>query len=234
MMSYFAYFKFFNEANKLNENDYINYDDSLLIFIYKNRDIDLAEIIFPLVENKSLINKLIDIIDICSSDEITLRWINVIFNNGFNQKSEIDISSYDNLLLLYACKYKLINIIECFIRLKNMNYALFHPTINGDLHLVKYLVENGADIHDRNDYALRFACENGHIDIVKYLVEKGADVHVFSESPIRYSIVNGHLEVVKFLVSIGANPHADFNYLIRVAKRKRYNKLIEYLESLPI
>ncbi len=49
--------------------------------------------------------------------------------------------------------------------------------------MVKYLVENGADIHANNDYALECASENDHLSVVKYLVENGEDskIHTTDE-----------------------------------------------------
>ena len=48
----------------------------------------------------------------------------------------------------------------------------------GHLEVVKYLVEQGADIHahdyDGPDASLRMASENGHLDVVDYLISKGA------------------------------------------------------------
>jgi hypothetical protein len=40
---------------------------------------------------------------------------------------------------------------------------------------VKYLIENGADIHADDDYALVFAVSYGHLDVVKYLIEGPED-----------------------------------------------------------
>jgi len=56
MFNNFAYFKYFNETNKVsryirNENNYINYDDLFLDLIYEEEDINLAEVIFPIIEN---------------------------------------------------------------------------------------------------------------------------------------------------------------------------------------
>ena len=33
--------------------------------------------------------------------------------------------------------------------------------------MVKYFVEQGADVHVDKDYALRWAATNGHLDIIK-------------------------------------------------------------------
>jgi Ankyrin repeat. len=46
------------------------------------------------------------------------------------------------------------------------------------LVVVKHLVENGADIHEEDDYALYWASAYGHLEVVKYLVENGGNNHV--------------------------------------------------------
>ena len=51
--------------------------------------------------------------------------------------------------------------------------TLHHGAENGHLEVVKYLVENGADIHANNDHALRWSARFGHLEVVKYLIEKG-------------------------------------------------------------
>jgi len=40
--------------------------------------------------------------------------------------------------------------------------------------LLSIFVSKGADIHAKNEAALRFTAYNGQLDVVKYLVEKGA------------------------------------------------------------
>jgi ankyrin repeat protein len=39
----------------------------------------------------------------------------------------------------------------------------------GKLDIVKLLVEEGANIHYKNDYAIRCARANGYLEVVKYL-----------------------------------------------------------------
>lgn len=36
-------------------------------------------------------------------------------------------------------------------------------------------------IHTNDEQALRFASENGHLHVLKYLVEQGADIHMRNE-----------------------------------------------------
>ena len=43
------------------------------------------------------------------------------------------------------------------------------------LKLVKFLLENGTNIHAKNDYALRWTCVNGHLDVAKFLVKNGTN-----------------------------------------------------------
>ena len=47
----------------------------------------------------------------------------------------------------------------------------------GDINKIKYLVSQGADIKDDNNYAIKWASKNGHLDVVKYLVSIGADIN---------------------------------------------------------
>ena len=47
--------------------------------------------------------------------------------------------------------------------------AVRWASARGHLPVVKYLVEHGANIHVRNDFALRLAIKNGHNDVVEYL-----------------------------------------------------------------
>ena len=58
--------------------------------------------------------------------------------------------------------------------------ALHHASKNGDLDVVKVLVEKGAAVDCRTtkafqETAFHFACKNGHLSVVQYLIENGAD-----------------------------------------------------------
>jgi hypothetical protein len=45
--------------------------------------------------------------------------------------------------------------------------------------VVKYLVEQGANIHSDGDYAARKSAVNGHLKVFKYLVGQGANIHLW-------------------------------------------------------
>ena len=61
--------------------------------------------------------------------------------------------------------------------------------------------------------ALHRAAEEGHVAVVRYLVEQGADVDArafwyLDRTPLHYAARRGHLEVVEFLVGAGADVNA--------------------------
>ena len=60
---------------------------------------------------------------------------------------------------------------------KDPSTGLIEASKIGSLALVKYFLDQGADIHAEEDEALLLASLYGHLDIVKYLVEHGADLH---------------------------------------------------------
>ena len=76
---------------------------------------------------------------------------------------------------------------------------LIKASKNGNLQKIKDLVNQGADIHIRNEEALRWAANNGYLDIVKYLVSQGADIHAKNDEALRYAISNGYQDVVEYL-----------------------------------
>ena len=57
--------------------------------------------------------------------------------------------------------------------------ALHHATRNGDLEIVKQLVNSGADVNaiaDQGHFPLYCAAGHGHAETTQYLVENGADL----------------------------------------------------------
>jgi len=111
----------------------------------------------------------------------------------------------------------------------DVDYALRWSASNGHLNVVKYLLENGANIHAENDTALRYSAGKGHLDIVKYLVEKGANIHAYDDYALRWSAQNGHLDVVKYLVEKGANIHAQNDLVLKWSALRGHLDIVKYL-----
>ena len=98
---------------------------------------------------------------------------------------------------------------------------------SGDLEVVMYLVSQGADVQNRDNWAVREASKNGHLEVVKYLVSQGADVQAKDNWAVRVASQNGHLEVVMYLVSQGA----DNNWAVQQASANGHLEVVKYLVS---
>ena len=99
----------------------------------------------------------------------------------------------------------------------------------GNLDIVKYLVNHGADVHERNDLTLAWASSSGNLNIVKYLLDHGVDIHANDDMAISWASSQGHLNVVKYLVSRGANIHTPGT--LYHAHLKNQSEVVDYLIS---
>ena len=93
----------------------------------------------------------------------------------------------------------------------------------------KYLIQNGANIHVRNDYALRWSAGKGYLDVIKFLIENRADIHANDDSALKWSAERGHLDVVKFLIENGADIHAENDYALTWSEENGYLDVANFL-----
>jgi len=115
----------------------------------------------------------------------------------------------------------------------SLNSLLADAAKAGELGIVKYLKEHGANIHSFDDYALGLASYNGHLSVVKYLVEQGAYIHAGDDDALRLASANDHLSVVQYLVEHGANIHARDDLALRWASEYGNTSVADYLRTLP-
>lgn len=117
---------------------------------------------------------------------------------------------------------------------------LIRACAEGNLDLVKSLIEKGADIEAKNNdgrTALMWACENGIIEIVSFLVEKGANLNTKDSqglTAVCNAAGNGHFAVVKLLVENGANIRIKTNdtvLAVAEAQKGGYEQIALYLEE---
>ena len=112
----------------------------------------------------------------------------------------------------------------------NLDIQLIKAYRKGDLSQLKSLIEKGANVHERNEYALCSVAEHGHLELVKYLVEdRGADVHADDDRALRFAAHGGHLQIVKYLVAEGANVHAYNDHALRSAAYKGHLDIFKFL-----
>ena len=103
---------------------------------------------------------------------------------------------------------------------------------NGHFEIVKYLVEKGYNVNKADSAALKYAAEEGRLNVVKYLVEKGANVHAEFDYALRWASMQGHIDIVKYLVEHGANIHTKDNEPLRWAIQNGKVEVAEYLRGL--
>lgn len=89
------------------------------------------------------------------------------------------------------------------------------------------------------------AAHYGYLRIVKFLVENGADVHADDDWPLRYAVWKGHYSVVEYLMQNDANPNANCKEAFRDAKgndtmlsllkgTKNYNSIVKMYKQLDV
>ena len=121
------------------------------------------------------------------------RWVTKNIVNSYN----LIFTDLSNILFIKNKKIneaKLINETE-----------LIDAAKHGELENVKFLLENGADIHARDDHALSLASLIGHTEIVKLLIDHGADIHAWADDALKWASMYGHTEIVKLLKSTAKN-----------------------------
>ena len=67
----------------------------------------------------------------------------------------------------------------------------------------------GIDVNTNSGILLREMCYRGNIKMVKYLLENGAEIGYFDQAPLAIATVNGHVEIVKLLLEKGADPNCN-------------------------
>ena len=155
--------------------------------------------------------------------ELILKGANVLANNG-----EIIVDAVKNNYDIF----KLLA-VKAIIDFNNVDFwngfLLRLSAENGHLDMVKFLVQNGADIHMLDDYALLFAAENGHLDVVKFLVQNGANIQSRSDRALRFAAQNGQLDVIEFLVKNGADIHDNDDEALREASENGHKDVVKFL-----
>ncbi|KAF5353788.1 hypothetical protein D9758_010628 [Tetrapyrgos nigripes] len=125
-----------------------------------------------------------------------------------------------------------------YIPLLEPRYRLHDAAKNGYFHIVKVLVENGADVNAKGGhygFALQAAALWGDLDIVKYLVERGADVNAEGGRygfALQAAAYGGHLDIVKYLVEKGADVNAkggEYEFALQAAAFRGKLDVVKYL-----
>ena len=124
---------------------------------------------------------------------------------------------------------------------KSNSTALRAACFDGHFEIVKFLVENSADIEIANRHGhtcLMIACYKGHLQIAKYLISKGADLNrksVKGNTALHDCAECGSLEIMKLLLNHNAKMAADsYNMTpLLAAAVTGHSAIVEYLLTRP-
>ena len=113
----------------------------------------------------------------------------------------------------------------------------------GHTHIVKFLLEHGADVQQaatnaQRVNALHAASANRHLDICRLLIHRGIDVNAKQEggfTPLQAAAQNGQLELVELLLQHGADAHAkndDGQTALDIARANNHPEVVQRLENV--
>jgi len=114
---------------------------------------------------------------------------------------------------------------------KHLPRGIVMAASNGHIEMVRYLLENGADINASNGCPLHFAVYNDKRDMVLFLLENGADIHSGHEAALTGSAGNGNLAMVKLLVEHGADVMYNNQQAYKEARHNRKTSVANYLRK---
>jgi len=149
-------------------------------------------------------------------------WKHFFFRATYYINSMKEVYDYDYKFGNFLNQYKLL------AEFKNKNYMFVCSSLEGELELVIWSLKKGVK-YNYITIALNSASEKGHLKIVKYLVENEANIHNSDEFPLRLAIYNGHLEIVKYLIELGAYIHIYEDFALRIASKNGYLEIVKYL-----
>ncbi|PVU98548.1 hypothetical protein BB559_001474 [Furculomyces boomerangus] len=122
-------------------------------------------------------------------------------------------------------------LIEQGIKVSEIGKYVTNGFMTEDLDFIKFLVNNGADIHLNKDFALQCACHHS-LENVKYLVELGSDIYASKSKPLKNAIHSNNVEIVKYILEKSTKPHPNLGFVFRrVCLKGKYEMAKAIIES---
>lgn len=96
------------------------------------------------------------------------------------------------------------------------SWVHFAISFGGDLEVVKYFVEMGIDVNQKNPIsgsnALALAASKGHLEVVEYLLQRGVEMDVSEpeRNPLFSAIYGGYKDIVRILIEHGIDTQIDY------------------------
>jgi len=88
--------------------------------------------------------------------------------------------------------------------------SLWRHCDGGNICAVQFLVERGADLRAKDDWAIVRASERGKFEMIKYLECRGLDICAMHNNPIIATCKGGYCVILEWMVDKGADIKAQF------------------------
>jgi len=125
---------------------------------------------------------------------------------------------------------------------------LHRAATDGDICLVRSLIESGADVNSENNELerkpLHLAVENGHVDCARLLIESRATIDPEDrnlETPLHLAARNGHIDCVRLLIACGSDFLSEnrlgqtavdvVRYDVAMEKKEEIIKIIQFVRK---
>ena len=118
--------------------------------------------------------------------------------------------------------------------------ALMRAAVGDDLATVKWLVQQGADIHARTSEGwtpLLFAARYAGVDVLQYFHQRGAELAVENRAkwtPLMVAVRGGHADNVAYLLKYGADfrkRNRDRGTALTIARQRGYEDIHQQLRQ---
>ena len=128
------------------------------------------------------------------------------------------MDSKGNSALYLALRYKALKVAKVLIENPHIHLNQLNPSdenalmiacLQGDLGIVKLMVDKGAEINKPGWTPLSYAATRGHTEIVKYLLDHSAYIDAAApngSTPLMMAAYFGYDSTVKLLLEEGADP----------------------------
>lgn len=142
-----------------------------------------------------------------------------------------DDSSNHEEFLLESVKQNNLEDVKYHISKGAKNHlAIIYSAANGNLEILKYLIENNYDPTITNNLPLRIASSHGHLHIIEYLIKEcNVNVRACQNNALIVAVENNHLDIVKFLVKSGADIYTNNCEALKIAEEKNHKEIIQYI-----
>lgn len=187
----------------------------LIKFLVEENNVDLSAISEEALTS-AVYRGSLELVEYLVDKGASLKYINGLLQTSINY-GHLDIANY---------------LIEKGIESSDNFYDAFVAAVRrGDayLHIIKYFVSKGVDIHQYNESALKICAKSGHVEVLKFLVECGANFKIDENHPFRTAAKHGYGEIMDYLIEKGADVHAKNEFAFRYAIKRHEYELARFL-----